>query len=116
MSHILASILRMLRREKKLTQSAMARAIQVPRVTYTHYELGRRTPDLDTLLRMAGYHQVSVDYLLGRTRLRPTLEQWLAARQQSMDAAPQAEPVGLYACEPADAALKIAESSQQEPF
>jgi transcriptional regulator with XRE-family HTH domain len=80
MKHSLPERLRLLRRERKMTQAEMARAIMVPRVTYTHYELGKRTPDLDTILLLAQFHNVSVDFLLGATWLRPTLENWIAKK------------------------------------
>jgi transcriptional regulator with XRE-family HTH domain len=76
-SNMLPDRLRLLRQEKHLTQMAMAQEILVPRVTYTHYELGKRTPDLDTIMHLARFHQVSVDFLIGNTKLRPMLEQWL---------------------------------------
>ena len=78
MKNRLPERLRLLRREKGLTQEAMASALQLPRVTYTHYELGKRTPDLDLILNIALFHLVSVDFLLGATWLRPTMENWLA--------------------------------------
>ena len=57
--------LRELRRERDMTQNDLAKAIMVPRVTYTHYELGKRTPDLDTIIQLARYFDVTLDYLLG---------------------------------------------------
>jgi transcriptional regulator with XRE-family HTH domain len=74
--------LRLLRREKAMTQAGLAAALHLLRVTYTHYELGKRTPDLDTLLQIAAFHQVSIDFLLGATWLRPTLERYLAGAAQ----------------------------------
>lgn len=61
----LAERLKLLRLEKSITQSALAQIIMVPRVTYAHYELGKRTPDLDTIIRLARYYNVTVDYLIG---------------------------------------------------
>jgi transcriptional regulator with XRE-family HTH domain len=66
----LAARLRLLRRENRLTQSDLARAILVPRVTYTHYELGKRTPDLDTIILLARHFTVSVDFLVGNSDVR----------------------------------------------
>jgi transcriptional regulator with XRE-family HTH domain len=77
MGNILADRLRLLRKERKLTQGNMASAILVPRVTYTHYELGKRTPDLDTIIMLARFHHVSIDYLVGNAQMRSTLEHWL---------------------------------------
>lgn len=85
MGNILASQLRLLRREKKLTQVDMARVILVPRVTYTHYELGKRTPDLDTIILLARFHEVSVDFLVGNARMRPTLDNWLSSGKYKSD-------------------------------
>jgi transcriptional regulator with XRE-family HTH domain len=88
--NMLPERLRLLRREKAMTQAGMAAALHLLRVTYTHYELGKRTPDLDTLLQIAAYHQVSVDFLLGATWLRPSLERYLAGAVQ--DSAATAAP------------------------
>ena len=82
MGNILALQLRLLRKEKKLTQGDMARVILVPRVTYTHYELGKRTPDLDTIILLARFHGVSVDFLVGNAQMRPTLENWLSSQDK----------------------------------
>jgi DNA-binding XRE family transcriptional regulator len=50
-----------------LTQAQLAKILLLPRVTYTHYELGKRTPDLDTIIRMARHFGVTVDYLVGNS-------------------------------------------------
>jgi transcriptional regulator with XRE-family HTH domain len=88
MKHSLPQRLRLLRQEMKMTQEEMARVILVPRATYTHYELGKRTPDLDTIIQLAQFHHVSVDFLLGATWLRPTLEAWISANLEQEPAAP----------------------------
>ncbi len=72
MINLLAERLRILRREMRITQARVAREILVPRVTYTHYELGKRTPDLDTIILLARFYDVSVDYLVGNSD-SPTL-------------------------------------------
>ncbi len=48
------------------TQAQIAQILGLPRETYRNYEVGNREPPLDTLLKMANYFGVSVDYLLGR--------------------------------------------------
>jgi transcriptional regulator with XRE-family HTH domain len=110
MKHSLPDRLRLLRQEKSLTQESMAKAILVPRVTYTHYELGKRTPDLDTILRLADFHLVSVDFLLGVTWLRPTLEKWLSGKPGSSPDGP-ASPYPLLVESPGEL---IADSPKQE--
>ncbi|SFP17364.1 helix-turn-helix domain-containing protein [Salibacterium halotolerans] len=56
-----------LRKNKKINQKELAEIIGVARTTYGMYEQGQRTPDYDTLQKIADYFEVSLDYLLGRT-------------------------------------------------
>ena len=51
-------------------QREVAAAIGVQQSTYTLYENGKREPGIDTILKMADYHKVTVDYLLGRTDIK----------------------------------------------
>lgn len=59
--------LRQVRLERKLTQEQLGKHIQVTKVSISCYENGSRTPDMETLQRIADVLDVSVDYLLGRT-------------------------------------------------
>ena len=58
--------LRALRKERGLTQQAVADQLQVDRTTYTKYEIGRVSPDPQGLARLAELFCVTVDTLLGR--------------------------------------------------
>lgn len=58
--------LRELRKERNLTLLKTACDLELPFETYRSYEIGRRQADYDTLIRIANYFGVSVDYLLGR--------------------------------------------------
>jgi len=53
-----------LRKSKKLTQEEMASKIGVHRGTYANYERGNRQPDYETLIKIADFFEVSIDYLL----------------------------------------------------
>lgn len=66
----LADRLKLLRHEKKITQKALAQIVLLPRVTYAHYEIGKRAPDLDTVIRLARFYNVTVDYLVGNSEHR----------------------------------------------
>ena len=81
----LAKRLRELRHEKDMTQNDLAKAIMVPRVTYTHYELGKRTPDVDTIIRLARYFGVTVDYLVGNGDFRSWPVPWLPRQEAILD-------------------------------
>src|SRR5690625_3473491 len=59
--------LRILRKQKRLTQEQLGKILHVSKVSISGYESGDRTPDTENLQKIADYFEVSVDYLLGRT-------------------------------------------------
>lgn len=59
--------LKTLRIAKNKTQQDMANYIGVTRPAYTAYEQGNRTPDNETVEKLADFHDVTIDYLFGRT-------------------------------------------------
>ena len=61
-----------LRKKENFTQSQMAKILNVSQQAYARYEKGEREPDFDTLIRIADYFGVSIDYLLGRTNEKET--------------------------------------------
>lgn len=61
--------IRLLRNENKLTQAAVAARVGLSARGYQDLELGA-TPRGDTLLAIAEFYNVSVDWLLGRTDVR----------------------------------------------
>lgn len=67
---LLGDMIAELRRDSNLNQRALADYLNVSVATISHYESGVNYPDVETLSRIADYFGVSVDYLLGRTKLR----------------------------------------------
>lgn len=63
--------LRSLRQEKALTIAKAADCLGIPFETYRSYEIGRNQADYETLIRIAEFYGVSVDYILGRDELTP---------------------------------------------
>ena len=61
--------IRMLRGEKHLTQAEVAREVGLSARGYQDLELGG-TPRGDTLLAIAEFYGVSIDWLMGRTDTR----------------------------------------------
>lgn len=59
--------LRELRKDKKISQAALAREVGVSPRVYQDYEYGKREAQMTTLVRMADFFGVSLDYLTGRT-------------------------------------------------
>lgn len=60
---------KMLRKERKMSQSQLARELQITQQAVGKWETGKSTPDLDTLRKIAEYFQTSVDFLLGIDKL-----------------------------------------------
>lgn len=56
-----------LRHERELTQKELANIIGIDPSTIANYEVGSRSPDYFTLVKIADYFGVSTDYILGRT-------------------------------------------------
>lgn len=58
--------LKELRNEKGLTQLQLASKLKVDFRTISNWENGVRKPDIEALVTIADYFDVSTDYLLGR--------------------------------------------------
>jgi len=56
-----------LRKEHNLTQEQLGKKINVTKVSISGYENGNRTPDSDTLNKIADFFDVTTDYLYGRS-------------------------------------------------
>lgn len=63
-NQILANKLRELRKAHSYTQDYVAAALGIVRQTYSHYETGQRTPSTETLYKLAGLYNISVDDLI----------------------------------------------------
>lgn len=59
-----------LRNEKGITQADLAKILKISDRAVGYYENGDREPDYTTLLKIAEYFDVSIDYLLGRVDVR----------------------------------------------
>lgn len=56
-----------LREEKNITQLKMAMDLGMNQNSISRYENGTRQADYDTLIQLADYFSVSIDYILCRT-------------------------------------------------
>ncbi|KPV58400.1 XRE family transcriptional regulator [Paenibacillus sp. A3] len=57
----------LLREKNALTQEELSSKINISRASLSHYEKNRREPDYETVVKIADFFKVSIDYLLGRT-------------------------------------------------
>ena len=59
--------LKLLRKQKHMSQLSLAMKLNTTQMSISRYETGKREPDLKTLILIADFFDVSVDYLLERT-------------------------------------------------
>ena len=62
--------IRELREEKDLTQSKMGQILMCSQRVYSNYERGDLDIPTEILIKLADFHNVSVDYILNRTDKR----------------------------------------------
>lgn len=56
-----------LRKSRRIYQREVAETLGLTTRAYQFYESGRSEPNIKTLIAIADYYQVSIDYLVGRT-------------------------------------------------
>ncbi|MCL2570173.1 MAG: helix-turn-helix domain-containing protein [Firmicutes bacterium] len=64
--HNFPKVLKELREEKNLTQADLAKHLGYKNeTTISNWEIGKRTPELNNLIAIAKFFDVSLDYLVG---------------------------------------------------
>lgn len=66
--------LKELRKQRHISQVRLAMDLSMNQNTISRYESGVHEADYETLIKLADYFNVSIDYLLGRTE-NPRLNQ-----------------------------------------
>ena len=56
--------LKEIRKKKRLSQLKVAMDLSISREVISYYENGKRSPDVDMLLTLSNYFNVSIDYLI----------------------------------------------------
>lgn len=64
---IFAERLKELRKKRKISQTVLANLLQVSQRQISYYESAQDTPSLPSLIAIADYFDVSLDYLVGRS-------------------------------------------------
>ena len=60
--------IRNLREDSDKTQQELAAYLNIKQTTYSKYELGKINIPIEVFLKLADFYDVSVDYLVGRTK------------------------------------------------
>ena len=69
----LAKNLRALRDANNLNQGDLSDMLNISRQAYSNYENSKRTPDLDSLLRLASFYHVTLEQLVNGNLSNPCL-------------------------------------------
>ena len=56
--------LKLIRKQRKLSQLKVAMDLNISREALSHYENGKREPSIDMLIKMSEYFNVSIDFLI----------------------------------------------------
>lgn len=67
---MLSTRLKQLRTEKNLTQTDLANILGIAKTTVAAYEQGKNEPSISTLIKIADYFNVSMDYLTGNNDVK----------------------------------------------
>ena len=59
--------LKIIRKQKNLNQLKVAMDLNISRETLSHYENGKRSPDIEMLKKLSDYFNVSIDFLIRGT-------------------------------------------------
>lgn len=74
-----------LRNNKKLSQARLAQKLSINRATLSNWEIGRALPDVNTLVTIAEFFNVTTDYLLGRDLLKDPVPDGNPETQYNLD-------------------------------
>ena len=71
---VLPEMIAELRKDRGLLQKELAQLLGVSIGTVSNYETGVHNPEIETLIKLADYFNVSVDYMLGRIKFKAELD------------------------------------------
>ena len=63
----------LIRKQKKLNQLKVALDLNISREALSHYENGKRSPDIQMLRRLSEYFNVSIDFLINGKEFTPKI-------------------------------------------
>ena len=78
--------LKELREDHDLTQTQLAKILEISRPQYSLYETGKRTIPIDLLNKLAKFYNTSIDYIVGNTSIPtayPTIRKSTSNKKES---------------------------------
>ena len=71
--NVIGAYLSELRKSRKLTQEEFAEIMHMNKSTIAHYEQGLVCPNVNTLMKIADFFNVNIEYILGRSSYKESL-------------------------------------------
>ena len=71
--------LRLIRKQRKYSQLKVAFDLNISREALSHYETGKRSPDIQMLRQLSDYFNISIDYLINGTEFSSNKLNWFFA-------------------------------------
>lgn len=71
--NVIGTYLSELRKSRKLTQEEFAEIMHMNKSTIAHYEQGLVCPNVNTLMKIADFFNVNIEYILGRSSYKESL-------------------------------------------
>ena len=104
--------LKELRVLNNLTQTQMAKQLETSQCTYCNYEKGKTQPDIQTLIKIANYFNITIDYLLDHKSSK--VFDTSGCTQAQIEAMQQIQQLDEFQVERVKAFIKGMQSGSQE--
>lgn len=89
-------ILKKLRKSRNLTLDSVAEYFGTTKATISRYETGKHVPDVQLLIKMSKYYDVSMDYIVGiNENIYTSLELAIINKIQKLNNANQNQVLGM---------------------
>lgn len=102
--------LKYLRGKLGLSQDALAKKLNLPQQTYGHWETGRSQPDQETLILLAKFFNVSIDYLLGYSQ-QPLVSNTIQISAEDLELLQKIKNLPADRREIVDTVIKVSDTS-----
>ncbi|MCI8347484.1 MAG: helix-turn-helix transcriptional regulator [Bacilli bacterium] len=77
--------IRLLRKKKKISQEKLGIELSLSKTTISHYENESRIPSIETLIDIANYFEVDLNYILGLDNLIVSNKRTLQASDEEIE-------------------------------
>lgn len=82
---VIGSRIKSLRKKKKMSQEQLGLKLNLSKTTISHYENESRIPSIETLIDIANYFEVDLNYILGLDNLIVSNKRTLQASDEEIE-------------------------------